>query len=421
MAASRRTSLSIKYNGKNITTKLNDFLEQFKYTDVASGEADTLDLTVSDDKHKWISSWFPVEGDYVEGTIYVHDWMKIGDNRNLKCGKFYLDDFGFSGPGDIATLGSVSKPVESDFSTTERNKSWKDVTLEGIAKSIAKSAGVTLYYEGPSYKISKLEQSGQTDMNFLFNLCSNYNLAMKLYNKKIVIFDEVKYEEKKALYSIDKKKCDTYEPHATLAGMYDGVQIRYTNSDTNKTLIYKYMIKNSGKRILIVNEKAESHADAEVKAKAKLRAANKTAMTLDITLMGDVKYIAGTCVNITGFGKFDGKYYIDKVIHDLSNGYSCSINMHKTLGIKLDTIPTTKLNIENSSKYLKDEIYVLTSNLIGYYTADEARADKSSGHKTARTNKGKYYIFNYHKPTGMINVTKVKGVPGSWINPSKNI
>ncbi len=420
MKSSRRTSLTIKYNGRNVTTALNEFLENFQYIDVASGEADTLDLVLSDDEHRWINSWFPVEGDYVEAKINVHDWLKRGDNRSLNCGRFYVDDYGYNGPGDVANIGSITKPVDSDFSKTEKNKTWKNTTLEGIAKIIAKSAGVALYYEAPNYKIANNEQSGQTDMNFLFDLCSNYCLAMKLYNQKIVIFDEVKYEEKPPKYVIDKSYCKSYTPHTTLAGMYDGVKISYTNTKNNKTLHYKYMINKSGKRILSVKEKADSYADAEVIAKSKLRAANKSSTTLSITVMGDVKYVAGNCAEITGFAKFNGKYYIDKVTHELSEGYTCTLEMHKTLGITVGAELFGKNKVYQNGKHEIGDTYAVVTSLTGYYTAVEAKNNKSSGNPTGRVNKGKYYVFNYHVKTGMINVTKVKGVPGSWINPSKN-
>jgi len=57
--------------------------------------------------------------------------------------------------------------------------------------------------------------------------------------------------------------------------------------------------------------------------------------------------------------------------------------------------------------------YILKTNTMGYYTS----ADAASG-RDARFNieAGDYWVFNI--ANGMINITKTKGYPGSWINPN---
>ena len=327
MNSPRRTALSLAYNGKNISTSITDQLESFTYTDVASGETDTLAIVLSEIKHKWISAWFPEEEDYIESTIQVKDWNTQGDNRQLKCGKFMIDDFSFRGPPDVYNLNAISCPINSDFASTTKSKPWNKTTLKGIASTIAKNAGITLYYDATAYNIDKLEQSGETDMSFLFRTCENYGLAMKIYNAKLVIFREEDYEKKASNGTIDKKDCESYDLNGTLVGKYHGVIMKYTVAKTNKTYTYKYMA-SKGKRILKVNEKADSLADAEIKAKAKLRKSNKNARTINLHLKGDVKYVAGTCFDVTGFGKFNGKYYIDKAIHTLTGGYTVNLQMH---------------------------------------------------------------------------------------------
>ena len=41
-------------------------------------------------------------------------------------------------------------------------------------------------------------------------LCSSYNLAMKLYNRKIVVFDSVEYEKKGTSLSIDRTETESW-------------------------------------------------------------------------------------------------------------------------------------------------------------------------------------------------------------------
>ena len=59
----RKATASVSYNGKRIDTKLAEYLQSFSYTDVASGESDSLSLNINDRDRKWIKSWFPSKGD----------------------------------------------------------------------------------------------------------------------------------------------------------------------------------------------------------------------------------------------------------------------------------------------------------------------------------------------------------------------
>lgn len=322
------TSLSISYNGKNLSEKITQYVESFQYTDNASGSADTVSITLNDAEHKWISDWFPRDGDYMETNIGVLNWDYNGDNRKLKCGKFLVDDFSFNGPPDTHVLSAISTPINTDFVSTNRSRTWKKATLKGIAQQIADNAGTSLVYDAKNHNINNCEQSDTSDMRFLFSLCSDYNLSMKLFNKKIVIFSAADYEKKKASHTITRNMCSKYSLNSTLVGIYNGVYATYTDSKTKKTLKYKYMYSN-GKRILRIKISASSYSEAEIKAKARLYEENNKAITASITLRGDTKYVAATCVDLNGFGKFNGKYYIDRVRHALTNGYMVTLDLHK--------------------------------------------------------------------------------------------
>lgn len=49
-------------------------------------------------------------------------------------------------------------------------------------------------------------------------------------------------------------------------------------------------------------------------------------------MVGSAKYVAADCFNLVGFGKLDGKYFIDSVTHTRSGGkYTISIEAHLTV------------------------------------------------------------------------------------------
>ena len=65
----RQSYVVVKYNGKDISKTITDYIEGFQYTDNASGKADTVTLKLNDRSGKWSGSWIPVQKDYVETTI----------------------------------------------------------------------------------------------------------------------------------------------------------------------------------------------------------------------------------------------------------------------------------------------------------------------------------------------------------------
>ncbi len=339
----RQSSVMVAYNGKDITKTITDYVEGFQYVDHASGTADTVSLKLNDRSGKWSDGWIPVEGDYVEATIVLTNWTGPGDNRKYRCGYFLVDDLSFSGPPSVASIGGIATPIQSDFNVTEKSKTWKKTSVKGILTQITGEAGIGLHFSGQDYPIDELEQSGKTDQAFAYELCSSYNLAMKLYNKKMVVFDQTDYEDQKAGLTIDKTQCASWDIKKGMTVAYDGVSISYTDPKSSKTLSYKFLLKD-GSRIMKVNETAENLQDAEIKAKAKLLAHNRQCQTMNVKLRGDARYVASRCVNLSGFGKLDGKYYIDSVTHEKNagSGYTCSLEMHSVIVVKGVTVATVQ-------------------------------------------------------------------------------
>lgn len=414
----RQSSVVVKYNGKDITKTITDYIEGFQYVDNASGTADTVTLKLNNRSGKWSGSWIPIQGDYVETIIKLTNWKKEGDNRKFNCGYFLIDDLSFAGPPSTASIGGITTPINTDFNVTKKSKTWKKTSVKKILEKIAKNAGVGLFFSGQDYQIDELEQSNQEDVTFAFNLCSSYNLAMKLYNKKIVVFDQVEYEKKKATLSIDREQTESWSATKSMTRAYDGVSISYTDSKKNKTLTYKFMLKK-GKRIMKLNETAESLQDAEVKAKAKLLEHNRQCQTISVKVKGDTKYISSKCVNMTGFGKLDGKYYIDTVTHEKNagSGYYCSIQAHLCIVVKGVTVAkvasgqTTKKAKESSSK---SKTYTIVSG------------DTLWKISTKELGSGAKYMQIYNANSGVIESAakshgKSSSSNGHWIYPGTTL
>lgn len=324
-ASPRKVSLDISYKGNKLDEKIQERITGFSYTDVASGASDSISLSVENIDKKWLNEWFPEKGASMTPKIIIKNWEKSGKKRTFKCGSFILDDFSFNGRPMAGSIGAVSIPANTGFKSTKKSKTWEDVTIEQIAEKIAAAAGLKLYYSAPSVKLDEVEQSTEPDSSFLYSLCEKYGLAMKVYNNKIVIFDEAAYEQKQRITTIDEKDMSDWRYNSTIEGTYTGVKLSYTSPSTNKTVT---VTVGTTERLYEYSAKASSKYDAELQAKAKLRSENKKAKTLEIKIEANADIIASGIIQVTGLGKANGLYYVDKVKHNIGSGYTMNVSMH---------------------------------------------------------------------------------------------
>ena len=321
----RKVSLEITYKGNKLDEKIQEHITSFTYTDISSGASDSISLTLENIDKKWLNAWFPEKGSTITVKLVVKNWEKSGKKRTFTCGAFVIDDVSFSGRPLIATIGAVAVPADTGFKATKKSKTWEDVTIEQIASKIAEAAGIKLYYSAPSIKISELEQSNETDSSFLYSLCAKYGLAMKVYNKKLVIFDEEEYEKKQRITTIDEKNMESWSFNTTVDGTYTGVKLTYTKPSSNKTTS---VTVGTTERLYEYSAQVDSQYDAELQAKAKLRSENKKAKTMEMKIMANEDIIASSIIQVTGLGKANGLYYVDQVKRSIGTGYIMNVSMH---------------------------------------------------------------------------------------------
>jgi phage protein D len=332
---SRRVSLDLVYQGKNITKNIAPDLKNFSHTDNASGQADDVSIELKDESGKWISSWRPTKGDILHPKIITVNWGKDGDKQVLDCGIYMVDEPSYSGRPRVLNLGAVSTPANTDFMTTLKSRTWDGASLKGIARSIAKSAGLGLYYDSKTDPVFKSEkQSDEADVSYLFNICQKAGMSMKLYNNKIVIYSEAEYERKTPVATIVESDLLTgWSLNTTFTDTgYDGCLIEYTNPDTGEKLAYLFKAPGKkGKKYFKINEKADSYAEAVRLTKSKLRELNKKEYTGSLPMPGNLKWLASQTVRLKGFGFFDGVWFIDKISRTVGGGFTMSLDIHRIL------------------------------------------------------------------------------------------
>lgn len=359
----RRVYLKITYNNTDVTNKFQEYISSFSYVDCASGESDTIDISLIDREKKWLGKWIPNKGDNIQVKINVKNWSINGENKTFNCGNFLIDELTASGRPLKCKIGAISSPINS-FKTKQQDKVYEGTNIKEIAKKIATKYKLELIYDANDINIRTLEQNEETDCVFINNLCETYGLGLKIYSDKLIIYDKALYEKKKSILTIKESDVSEWEYTTTITKTYTGVEFSYTpisNSD-NKTSTSR--ISSSDKddisvfvgqegRVLKMNGEAFDEEDAKLRALAQVNNANEKMVVVRLTMLANIKLVASSNVTLEGFSKkFDGKYVIDKVTHHIqsSSGYEMSLDLRKIITrISLEDNEKSK-NIDNAKK-----------------------------------------------------------------------
>jgi phage protein D len=332
----RSASMQLTYNNVSITADLQRYLKSFTYTDNMSGQSDDLQIVLDDRDDLWLNSWFPEKGAVITPTIIRKNWTADGEVKTLSLGKFEVDEPAIGGPPSEVTIKALSIPEGSaTLRGEQKSNAWERTTLSKIASTIAGKNGMKFIFDSthdPSY--DRLDQSEQTDLAFLQDQCGDAGLDLKIAEGRIIIFDAVKYEAAAPIATITRGKSEviSYSGRTTLNEIYKACTVKYTDSKTKKTYMATYDAQNapSTGKVLTVNQRVTSFAEAKALAKRKLRQANSKETIMNVTIPGDTKYIASMTVQLDNFGKFSGKYIINQAIHRGCE-YTTTLQLYRVL------------------------------------------------------------------------------------------
>ena len=339
MSDPRTARANLSFNGKSVTTTLEDFLLSVEYTDIADGGSDEISIEVQDIDLRWMNGWAPKKGDTISGSFEYSNWNKDGDHYSLQCGEFVLDQIKFNGGPRTLKMNAVSVPASGSFKTRNRSKTWKKVTIRKIVRQIASRYKLSYRYDAGSIKIAKLEQSEKTDCAFLSELCSKYGLGMKIFRNRLIVYDKGRYEKKAAVATLHPEDFvdEDWEYESDIEGTYTGCRITYKNSNGKKkkkkgvSTFVGSKGENDGKsRTMKMNQQCGSVKEARQVATAAVNKSNEQADVLNGEIFANVNICAATCVDLEGFGEFDGHYFIDKSKTSIdSGGAKQQLEMHK--------------------------------------------------------------------------------------------
>ena len=331
----RHLGVKIVIAGTDVTKDLSPYLQSVSYEDVESGETDTVEIELDDAQRLFIGDWFPKRGDTLEIELIRENWQGDGQTENLPLGTFEIDEINNSYPPNIAKIKGNSCPQNSDLRQVDESKSWENFKLSQIAQDIATASGCELVFEASEDpEIQRAEQSEHSRLKFLEKLCKDKGLALKFADGKLIIFDEEKLEQQEpvSVLNYDLSIIKHFEATATLTEIYKSCEVNYKHGKKDEKISAKFedATKENGK-VLKVNQKVESQAEAERLAKKKLREKNKDEIKISVTVVGRFCYLSGSVIELKGHGFYDGRYLIERATHKVGSSYEVSMELRKCL------------------------------------------------------------------------------------------
>lgn len=328
----RHADLKVLYRSVDITADLQPFLLSWSWTEGLE-KADDLQISVQDSDGRWLRSWLPEKGDAIRAEIIVSE---TGSVRRLPCGLFAVDGWEHGGPPDTMTIKATSADVTTSIRREKKSRSWEKVSLKQVAGKIAATGKMKLLWQAstnPTYK--KLSQSNQSDLAFLVKVCEREGLRVKVSDGQLVVFPQEQYDAQAGVMTI-RKGVDAVLSHNLKRDSVDAYRaavVRYRDEKKKKVLEYKYALSGASAdgQVLRIRERCESLAEAQRVCKARLNVANRGLVTGDITVVGDTRLASGVNVNLSGWGRMDGKYAIEETTHG-GPAYTTGLKLRQVSG-----------------------------------------------------------------------------------------
>ena len=332
----RRAWLDVIYMGTNITKEIGVDLRSFSFTEKSDGEADEISLSLADPQRRWQNAWAPSPGDRIRPVIRCRDWFAEGDAYELDCGEFEEDEdeLDSSSGGDVVEIKAVPAIVNSSLAGQRKTKSWEGVGLRSIAGDIAAKAGLTLVYQASDIPMKRTDQRQESDLAFLQRICREHGCRLKLSDGNLIIF-EGKQADAALPVIINRRSGDNFRGRRATADVYSKAEVTYFDPLTGKQTRYEYTPDDAPKtgKVLTINQRVESAAQAERVAKAELRAKNSKQKEADWSGMGHPLIRAGSTILVQGWGQYDGLYSVKEAGHEFSDGgaYKTTAKMEMAL------------------------------------------------------------------------------------------
>ncbi len=341
-----RAVVTVSYNHKDITIKLDQYFLSLKYVDHLNGESDELDLTLADPDDRWINDWYPGKGDKIAATITYK-------GKTLDCGIFDIDEITVAGnsPRNI-TLKGLATGVNSPL-RTKQNRAHEATTLAAIAAYYARLHGLQLVGQIADIPVDRATQYHESDLRFLKRIGAEHGYLFSIKKGQLIFSDLSKVRSLAASMTLTPSDCT---PTITdkIKGIYQAAELQSHDATKRKTVHARHTASaasqphNTSSDVLRHHRRAHTPATAKIKSQAALDKANleKTTGSLDFN-EGRTDVRSGVAANLIGIGVLSGIYQYQTASHgvDRSGGYTLDAEIQR-----IDQLPVLSRSQKKATK-----------------------------------------------------------------------
>lgn len=369
------TTYKVIYENKNITTDISDYLISLTYKDKHASESDEIELELHDKDLLWQNDWYPNKKSKIQVQI-------IDGESILDCGSFTIDENEYKmsrSSGETFMIrglaAGTSKKLRTKSSSAHENK-----TLKELCNTIAAKHGLTVQGTIADIRINRITQYRETDLAFLNRISEKYGYTFSVRDSLLIFTSLFELVTKNHVLSLDKTECSGFNFKDGSMNAAKQSTVSYHNPSKNK------LVSSTIERIEIQKElgngevsasegdvssdetpdfdpsddefvfsSVDDQDQAELVAKSSMLKSVTREQLCEIECPGNLLLIVGNQVELTGYGRFSGIYYIVESDHKLDRGGSYKTNFKAN---KTGKIPGNKHQPKKKKKSTEDYLTV---------------------------------------------------------------
>lgn len=309
------------YQGVDISSELDPMTLSVTHTDKLHGEAAEIDVTVQDNDGRWKGSWKPEPGDTM--TLTIHD----GRGGVLPCGDFEMDEPEARGDrgGDTMTIRGLAAPISKPL-RTEKTRAFEKQSLRQIVGKVASENSLSVEGDIENLTFERITQRKERDLEFLTRLAEDTGHYFSVRGKRAIFTSFKSVDGRAAALTIRHAMVGTtllsYSLKNQTAETYSSAKVTYLDERKKEMIEAEEQdgeVK-TGDTLRVSGERVENAGQAQALAKSRLHYKNRKQTSGSISLVGDVRVVAGIVVEMADFGKYSGRMLVNSSTHSMSRG-----------------------------------------------------------------------------------------------------
>jgi hypothetical protein len=334
----RRTELRVRIRGVDVSENINRSLISASFTDNESDATDDLRIEI-EDRDGYRSQWLKedLKGVSISAQIIQRNFDDDGKDKRLDCGRFEIDSISSNGPPSRIAFRATSLSHRTHIRCEKKTRAWENVRLSALQRQIAQASGLTaMWLSGFDPTYTRAEQNNESDIAFLSRLCHNAGIALKVTDNTIVMFDESEFEKRPTVATFRKGRgnISSFRFSTNLNDtVYGRSHVSYTGTN-GETIEYTFTPRDADPDAptLYINERVSDRNAARNLAMRRLRQKNKAEFSAGFTVVGDIGLVAGVTVNVRGFGLWDGKWVVERAVHNVTgSGHTTQVTLRRVI------------------------------------------------------------------------------------------